>query len=69
MDGVEQGQTYTVMRDGHSIGQLVPLRRKPRFVSSAVFAGGTATAPDIDPDRFRADLDRLDSDVVDRFDQ
>jgi len=48
MDAVERGQAFTVTRDGHRIGELVPLRQRRRFVSSA---------PVIDADAFRADQD------------
>ena len=33
MDAVERGQAFTVTRDGHRIGELVPLRQRRRFVS------------------------------------
>ena len=29
MDAVEHGQSFTVTRDGHRIGELIPLRRRP----------------------------------------
>ena len=38
MDAVERGQAFTVTRDGHRIGELVPLRQRRRFVSRAEFA-------------------------------
>lgn len=57
MDAVQNGQSFTVTRDGHQIGQLVPLRRRRRFVSRAEFAAMSRTAPEIDLDAFRADQD------------
>ncbi|MFS0704389.1 type II toxin-antitoxin system Phd/YefM family antitoxin [Cellulomonas sp. 179-A 9B4 NHS] len=57
MDAVEGGQAFTVTRDGHRIGELVPLRRKRQFVPRSEFAALSRTAPALDPDRFRADLD------------
>ena len=57
MDAVERGQAFTVTRDGHRIGELVPLRQRRRFVSRAEFAGMSRTAPAIDADAFRADQD------------
>jgi len=42
MDAVEHGQAFTVTRDGHQIGELIPLRRRRRFVSRTEFA----TTPD-----------------------
>ncbi|MFF0454914.1 type II toxin-antitoxin system Phd/YefM family antitoxin [Nocardia africana] len=58
MDAVQDGQSFTVTRDGHQIGQLVPLRRRRRFVSRLEFATMSRTAPALDPDSFRADQDR-----------
>jgi len=57
MDAVETGQTFTVTRDGHQIAELVPLRRKRRFVPRADFF--FAQRLGVDLDRFRADLDEL----------
>lgn len=57
MDAVQGGQSFTVTRDGHPIGQLVPLRRRRGFVSRQEFAAMSRTAPDIDLDTFRADQD------------
>ncbi|MBF4998529.1 type II toxin-antitoxin system prevent-host-death family antitoxin [Nocardia sp. BSTN01] len=58
MDAVQDGQSFTVTRDGHQIGQLVPLRRRRRFVSRLEFAAMSQTAPALDVDSFRADQDR-----------
>ncbi|MGW0827389.1 prevent-host-death protein [Streptomyces sp. NPDC002845] len=49
LDAVQSGQAFTVTRDGHQIGELVPLRRRRRFVSRS--------GPDISLDAFRADQD------------
>lgn len=57
MDAVQAGQSFTVTRDGHEIGELIPLRRTRRFVTREEFAAGSRTAPDVDPTTFRADLD------------
>ncbi|WKX73146.1 type II toxin-antitoxin system prevent-host-death family antitoxin [Streptomyces sp. XD-27] len=57
MDAVQSGQSFTVTRDGHEIGELVPLRRRRRFVPRAEFAAMSRTAPDISPAAFRADQD------------
>ncbi|MGH3273966.1 MAG: hypothetical protein ACRDNZ_06515 [Streptosporangiaceae bacterium] len=38
MDAVENGQAFTVTRDGHRIGELIPLRRRRRFVPRQEFA-------------------------------
>jgi len=55
MDAVERGQAFTVTRDGHSIGELIPLRQRRRFVSRAEFAAMSRSAPVIDAEAFRAD--------------
>ena len=57
MDAVEGGQAFTVTRDGRSIGELVPLRQRRRYVSRAEFASMSQGASAIDPDAFRADQD------------
>jgi prevent-host-death family protein len=57
MDAVEHGQSFTVTRDGHRIGELIPLRRRRRFVPREEFAAMSRNAPDADLDAFRADQD------------
>ena len=57
MDAVQGGQAFTVTRDGHHVGELVPLRRRRRFVPRAEFAATSRTAPDISLDAFRDDQD------------
>lgn len=57
MDAVESGDSFTVTRDGHQIGELVPMRRRRRFVSRTEFARGSQLAPMIDVTAFRADQD------------
>jgi len=59
MDSVERGQSFTVTRDGHHIGELVPLRRRRTFVPRETFLAGSLGPRPVDPDRFRADLDAL----------
>lgn len=60
MDAVESGQSYTVTRDGHRIGELIPLRRRRRFVTREEFASMSRGAPDIDVVAFRADQDTVE---------
>ena len=57
MDAIEHGQSFTVTRDGHRIGELIPLRRDRRFVSRQEFSAMSRNAPDIDLEAFRADQD------------
>lgn len=64
MDAIEHGQSFTVTRDGHRIGELIPLRQRRRFVSRQDFAAMSRNAPATDPDAFRADQDAtLDREV------
>ena len=55
MDAVERGQAFTVTRDGHRIGELIPLRRRRRFVTREEFAAMSRGAPSIDLEAFRTD--------------
>ena len=57
MDAIEHGQSFTVTRDGHRIGELIPLRRDRRFVSRQEFSAMSRNAPDVDLEAFRADQD------------
>ena len=68
MDAVERGESFTVTRDGHGIGELVPLPRRRRYVSRAEFAAGSRSAPAIDLEAFRADQDAaLEGDADDPY--
>ena len=68
MDAVEHGQAFTVTRDGREIGELIPLRRRRRFVSRADFAAMSRLAPTVDLPAFRADQVRvLEQDVIDPY--
>src|SRR5689334_6014180 len=70
MDAVEHGQSFTVTRDGHQIGELVPIRRRRRFVSRQEFAEMSRNAPAGSLEAFRADQDATadheDGDPYDR---
>ena len=55
MDAVEHGQSFTVTRDGHRIGELIPLRRRRKFVSRQEFAAMSRNSPAVDLAAFRAD--------------
>ena len=57
MDAVEHGQSFTVTRDGRHIGELIPLRRRRRFVPREEFSAMSRNAPDGDLDAFRSDQD------------
>lgn len=69
MDSVERGQAFTVTRDGHQIGELVPLRRRRTFVPRGEFLTSAGSGV-VDPARFRSDLDAvIDGDVRDAYDR
>jgi prevent-host-death family protein len=59
MDAVQRGQSFTVTRDGHRVAELVPLRRRRRFVPRQEFAAMSRNAPSIDIETFRADQDAV----------
>ncbi|HEX3790001.1 MAG TPA: type II toxin-antitoxin system prevent-host-death family antitoxin [Pseudonocardiaceae bacterium] len=59
MDAVQHGQAFTVTRDGHRIAELIPLRRRRRFVARQEFAAMSRNAPGIDIEMFRADQDAV----------
>ena len=61
MRALGEGASFTVMRDGVPVGELVPLRRH-RFVSAAAVVEMFRGAPRVDRNQFRTDLD----DVVDQ---
>jgi prevent-host-death family protein len=70
MDAVERGQAFTVTRDGHRIGELIPLRSRRRFVTREEFTVMSRGASSLDLEAFRADqeaaLDQLATDPYDR---
>lgn len=68
MDAVERGESFTVTRDGREVAEIIPLRRRRRFVSRAEFAAVFRGAPPIDPDRLRSGLEAvIDSDSLDPY--
>jgi antitoxin (DNA-binding transcriptional repressor) of toxin-antitoxin stability system len=69
MDAVEQGQAFTVTRDGHKIAELVPLRQRRRFVTRAEFAAMSRGASGFDLDAFRADQHAAAEQSVSAYDQ
>jgi prevent-host-death family protein len=70
MDAVEHGQAFTVTRDGHQIGELVPIRRRRRFVSRQEFAAMSRNAPTGSLGAFRADQDAAaDHEADDPYDR
>jgi len=56
MRRLDEGETFIVTRAGKPVGELSPLHRE-RFVTVETVAALFHSAPKIDSDRFRADLD------------
>lgn len=62
MRALDRGEDFIVTRNGVPVGELRPARR--RFVPRDLLLQTFRTAPAIDPDRFRADLDAVvDQDI------
>lgn len=57
MRALDAGESFTVTRNGVPVGELVPVRRRS-FVARDAALRAFATAPALDADRFRADVDR-----------
>jgi prevent-host-death family protein len=72
MRRVQQGERFTVTRNGVPVADLVPHGesgpdRPPRFVPAAHIAAGTSELPDWDTTRFARELEELDSAVDDSY--
>ncbi|GIJ25452.1 hypothetical protein Vqi01_06140 [Micromonospora qiuiae] len=66
MRGVERGESFVITRNGTPIGKLIPLRRRT-FVPRAEVMAAFATAPMLDAERFRRDIDStVDQDAFGR---
>jgi prevent-host-death family protein len=57
MDAVEQGQSFVITRDGHPMGELIPLRR--RFVSRIQFVESSQHASKPNLSDFRSEQETL----------
>ncbi|TCB90265.1 type II toxin-antitoxin system prevent-host-death family antitoxin [Micromonospora zingiberis] len=56
MRGVERGDSFIITRNGTPVGKLIPLRRRT-FVPRAEAMAAFATAPVLDAEKFRRDID------------
>lgn len=56
MRAVERGESFTITRNGTPVGRLIPLRRRT-FVPRQEVMAAFATAPVLDAERFRLDID------------
>jgi prevent-host-death family protein len=65
MRALDRGEEFVVTRNGVPVGELRPVRR--RFVSRDVLLAAFCSAPRIDGERFRTDIDELlDPDIEPR---
>ncbi len=60
MRGLDEGETYVVMRNGTPVGELTPLRRR-RFVRTEAAMAMFRGAPQVDYKLLRRDLDAVAS--------
>ena len=60
MRKLDEGETFIVTRNGVPVGELTPLRRH-RFVAAEAAVALFRTAPAVDAQRFRSDLDQVAS--------
>ncbi len=66
MRRLDEGETFVVTRNGVPVGELTPLRRL-RFVLAASITEIYRTAPSINAEQFRSDLDAIaDQDITPR---
>jgi prevent-host-death family protein len=66
MRALDSGESFVVTRNGTEVGELVPLRRR-QFVSADAVSAAFSGSPQIDPKRFRDDVDAvLDQDASPR---
>lgn len=55
--GLRQGRTYTLTLNGEPLAKMIPIRRR-RAVPKEEVLSIFATAPAVDADELRADLDK-----------
>jgi antitoxin (DNA-binding transcriptional repressor) of toxin-antitoxin stability system len=66
--GLRQGRTYTLTLNGEPLAKMIPIRRR-RAVSKEEVLAIFATAPTVDVDELRADLDEaVSQDLRDPYD-
>jgi antitoxin (DNA-binding transcriptional repressor) of toxin-antitoxin stability system len=66
MRALDRGETFVVTRNGVPVGELTPLKQR-QFVAADAVVAAFGGAPDVDLERFRADVDALlDQDATPR---
>ncbi len=63
MRRLDEGESFVVTRNGVPVGELTPLRRL-RFVSATSVTEIFRTAPAVDAQKFRQDLDDVASQEI-----
>lgn len=58
MRALDAGESFVVTRNGIPVGELEPLKRRRMVTREAVHKAFASAAP-LDPERFRADVDRF----------
>ena len=58
MRALDRGESFVVTRNGVPVGELTPLRRR-EFVVAAAAVAAFRTAPGIDAQQFRRDVDAV----------
>jgi prevent-host-death family protein len=58
MRAVDRGESFVVTRNGKEVAELRPVRAR-RFVPAAAAVAAFASAPPLDAERFRKDVDAL----------
>lgn len=70
MDGLEAGESYTVTRRGREVAELIPIRRKRRYVTRESFMAMDQVGPGVDADRAILDVrGAFSDDLRDPFDR
>ena len=64
MDAVQAGKSFLVTRAGERIGELIPLRRRRRFVPRSEFEAMSRAQTGISLKAFRADQDAATDDEL-----
>jgi antitoxin (DNA-binding transcriptional repressor) of toxin-antitoxin stability system len=66
MRALDRGESFVVTRNGVPVGELTPVQRR-QFVAAGTAVEFFATAPAVDAERFRAEVDSvLDQDPAPR---
>jgi prevent-host-death family protein len=66
MRALDRGESFLVTRNGVPVGELTPVKSR-QFVAAGAAIATFASAPAVDPVRFRSDLDAaVDQDTTPR---